>query len=598
MNEYESEMSRPRGASKVEQESQIPSQEKTQQQPQPQPQSQQQSLQQPQSSPYYSAENQSRLVEGSQPGMFLYQNLNVSPMRKNQEPASGKAGIMQKNFIWFGIVTAIYACLFTFCLYKNPSGATVILFAVATLLYYRSCMKKMEAPIKRSGIFYEAAIVALSFATCITADGRIIAMNYLGMFILTVSLMIHYFYADEKWDIPQYIGNFVISLCESILCLAQPFNDFNYIIKSNQKLKNTKIQYIFTGALISVPLIIVILMLLGSADLVFASTLESMWKNITIPGNLIGIVIMTMVGFFSAYSFVAFLAKERPEYSKTVRKQGEPIIAITFNSLIAIIYIIFCSIQVVYLFMGNMQLPNDYTYAQYAREGFFQLVAVCILNLGLVLFCIYYYSNHKLLKVILTVISLCTYVMIASSAFRMLLYISEYRLTFLRIFVLWALVVITLLMTGVIIYIIKSEFNLLKYAITAVTIMYIILSFSHPDYFIAKYNYSNADLVIKQEVVDNEAFARYDSRDIDDIYNIDSKIEFMSELCADAAPAILDYAKRLNQEKGKDISKAQEQELYNYFNRIYNNGDKMNIRTFNYSEYTGKVAAADYIENY
>ena len=47
---------------------------------------------------------------------------------------------------------------------------------------------------------------------------------------------------------------------------------------------------------------------------------------------------------------------------------------------------LFSGIQIFGLFLGKMQLPEGYTYAQYAREGFFQLLAVSILNLILVLF--------------------------------------------------------------------------------------------------------------------------------------------------------------------------------------------------------------------
>ena len=75
---------------------------------------------------------------------------------------------------------------------------------------------------------------------------------------------------------------------------------------------------------------------------------------------------------------------------------------------------------------------------------------VCILNLMIVLVGINLFKESKILKTILCVISLCTFVMIASSAYRMILYIRFYYLTFLRIFVLWALVVIALLMIGII----------------------------------------------------------------------------------------------------------------------------------------------------
>ncbi|MFR8843973.1 MAG: DUF4153 domain-containing protein [Waltera sp.] len=51
----------------------------------------------------------------------------------------------------------------------------------------------------------------------------------------------------------------------------------------------------------------------------------------------------------------------------------------------------FSGIQIFGLFLGKMQLPEGYTYAQYAREGFFQLLAVSILNLILVLVCLSFF---------------------------------------------------------------------------------------------------------------------------------------------------------------------------------------------------------------
>ena len=143
-------------------------------------------------------------------------------------------------------------------------------------------------------------------------------------------------------------------------------------------------------------------------------------------------------------------------------KQLPPIIAIMSTFVITIIYVLFSYIQITYLFGEKGILPEGFTYAEYAREGFFQLLFVCILNLMIVLVGINLFKESKLLKTILCVISLCTFVMIASSAYRMILYIRFYYLTFLRIFVLWALVVIALLMIGIIVQIFKNNFPLFR----------------------------------------------------------------------------------------------------------------------------------------
>ena len=80
--------------------------------------------------------------------------------------------------------------------------------------------------------------------------------------------------------------------------------------------------------------------------------------------------------------------------------------------------------------------------------------------------------------------------MVGSSAYRMILYICKYQLTFLRVFVLWALLMIGLLLIGVIIYIWKQEFGLFRFMLSTVVIGYLAFATTHPDYWIASYNIS------------------------------------------------------------------------------------------------------------
>lgn len=482
---------------------------------------------------------------------------------------------MKTNFQYFGLISAVYACFFTFCLYNNDSGITMPFFVAGTLYYFFLSMRKLGISRQKDGYFYEIAILLLGFATSITDDERIVFFNFIAIFILLVTYMLHQFFKDSDWDIPQYISSFIIVVFGTIGSLPQPFSHFNQMLKSKLSEKNQNIRYISFGLVIGFPIIIIILLLLSSADFVFANSIEFLWKNIIIPEKVIELTMMTLFAFFASYCFIAYLSKNSSKERKYIRKEGEPLIAITFTSLIALIYLFFSGIQVIYLFLGRMQIPGNFTYAQYAREGFFQLVAVCLLNLLLVIICIYYFRDHFVLKRILVTISLCTYIMIASSAFRMILYINEYHLTFLRIFVLWALVVITALISGIIIYICKPSFQLLKYSLMVLTTLYVLFSFSHPDYFIAKYNYGKFGFV--------------------EVDRIDTN--YLNELSADAAPVILDYTEKLKKETGLNLNEFDQTYFDTYFSRIYKNGQDMSIRTFNLSRYIGKNAAMQFMEN-
>ena len=220
-------------------------------------------------------------------------------------------------------------------------------------------------------------------------------------------------------------------------------------------------------------------------------------------------------------------------------RHGEPVLAITVTGLLSVIYVLFSGIQIWGLFLGKLQLPAGYTYAEYAREGFFQLLAVSILNLVIVLVCMSFFKESKVLKGVLTVMSLCTFVMIASSAMRMLLYIWYYDLTFLRILVLWALALLAVLFLGVLASIYRESFPLFRYSMVVVTVLYLALSFSHPDFIIAYVNVGKAG---NTGSVGNTGVIR-----AEDVY---TDYWYLSSLNADAAPVLIPYMREL----GYDMS--------------------------------------------
>ena len=141
-----------------------------------------------------------------------------------------------------------------------------------------------------------------------------------------------------------------------------------------------------------------------------------------------------LFSFFSSYCILTFLKKKSIREEISDKRTGEPLIAITFTSILSVIYFLFSAVQIIYLFAGKGDIPSTYAYpdtyasrySSYAREGYFQLLFVCMINLFLVLICLNRFKENKALKVILTIISLCTYIMMASSAMRMIMYIRYY----------------------------------------------------------------------------------------------------------------------------------------------------------------------------
>lgn len=456
---------------------------------------------------------------------------------------------MKGNYGFFGPATLLYAAFYAFCMFQNGSGITFPFFVAGSLLYLCFCLSKLEISLQKNSGFYMVSMMLLAVSTFCTDDGRIIALNKTGIFFLMMSLLLHQFYNTSKWK----LGKYLCSILELVACSlgewGRPFTDKKNYDKTRTETNKT-VGYVLWGLVIALPLLLIVLALLGSADVVFREITDKFFAGIYF-GNIFNVLFRIAFIFFASYGLLAYLCKKSIKEEVGDYRKGEPILAITITSLLSVVYILFSGIQIVYLFLGQMELPKGYTYAAYAREGFFQLLAVSVLNLIIVLVMMSFFKESKILKVIMTIMSLCTFVMIASSVLRMIMYIRYYYMTFLRIFVLWALAVLFLLFVGVIVSIFKESFPLFKYSMVVITVLYIGLSFSHPDFIIAKINVAN--------ICQNDT--NVIERRPEDFFQTTAAYHdfwYLSNLSADAAPVLIPYM----EEVGYDLTAFYAEDLW------------------------------------
>lgn len=452
---------------------------------------------------------------------------------------------IRENFQKFGVATFLYACFYTFCMYKNGAGITYLFLVAAGLVYVRYCGKQLDISAKKGTCFYTVSMLLLGISTFCTNDSRIIMFNKTGVFLLMISMVLYNVVETEKWGPGKYLVTMIQSILWSWGEWVWPFRDAKNYCKTKLGSKGKTALHAAIGVMVSVPVVCLVVQLLMSADILFGTMTERLLESLKLK-NLFGISAMTVFVFFCVYGFLSYVVKGEIKEEVTEQKKGEAVLAIPMAGILTSVYLIFSGVQIAGLFLGKLALPEGYTYAMYAREGFFQLLAVSALNLVLVLSGMQFFKANKLLTLLLTLMSVCTFIMIASSAVRMLLYIQEYHLTFLRILVLWSLLVLTILFIGVIINLYKKQFSLFRYSMVVVTVCYLGLSFVHPDYWIAKYN------VAQTEAGDP----------IDDSY--------LKRLSTDAAPVLVPYFGAKEVQKYWDVEKAD------------------SIRAFNLSTYTAK----------
>ncbi len=407
-----------------------------------------------------------------------------------------------ESFKKYGLTALLFAIIYTFCLYKNHRGITYPIYMISLLLCLKHIRNKEGySLIKDSnsnvgmGLFYVISLILLSIHRCLSMSMSLLILESIATFLLLFSFIVYLYVDTSKFDIASWMGCICITILKPVQHIFTPILDCIAFFKTNSgkmdEKKKNNIAAVLIGIIVAIPLLVIIMSLLYSADVVFAEMFRELTLSITLPnnfGDIIHVIVLGLIAFWFAYTIPSSLANKDLKIKASANGNANPIIAITFCGLIGIVYIIFSAIQVMFLFTRNLALPAGYTYAQYAHEGFYQLLIVCLLNIVLVSVCQRVFEETKVLKIILTCIAACTYVMIASSAMRMILYIGVYHLTFLRLLVLWFLIVLGLWLSFLIVSLYRIEFPVFRACMVAVTVAFIGFIYSNPEYQIVKYD--------------------------------------------------------------------------------------------------------------
>ena len=494
---------------------------------------------------------------------------------------------IKENYRYFGGISFIYGLFFTFCLYGNFSGITFPLCVIATIYIYYLFLKKIGIKIKRRSIKYLVGIVMLGFANCYTANSIFIFLDVVAILLLFIIFMIQQFYDDSVWKISFYINNMLCTVGTFFAQILSPFTDGMQYAKKRKRPhteKTEKVKGIFVGILISIPVLLVVLPLLLKSDMIFTKIFKSIFQIPDFESWNLDVefakMIMFLIGVICCYGFFRGMCSMKLKTEQKEGKKTAPVIGITLNSIMAVLYMIYCGVQIIYLFMGfDKGLPAGVTYAEYARSGFFELLFVSFINFFLVLASNAFFAKNKFLKILLFMISGCTFIMIGSSAYRMILYIKQYHLTFLRVMVLWFLLVLTLFIIGLLMEIQQKKFSLFRYMVVVMMCCYIPFVYSRPEALIAEYNISQGNMTW------------------DDIHYLIYSGYY------DSIPALTSIkAENLAVEDQEAVYKAIESQIAESISFIladedgtYSKTEDIEIRKMNYSKYKAKKAAKEYL---
>ena len=232
------------------------------------------------------------------------------------------------------------------------------------------------------------------------------------------------------------------------------FSNLKFLkIKSENK-TSEKIGKIMTGIGFGIMFGAVIVFLLVKADDYFSAFISNIFQDVADFNP--NYILILVASFILTFSILINLLKNKDTKMSEIKVHNyDKTIIITFLSMVNSVFVLFIISEISRLTNNFLQIPIEYTYSSYAREGFFQLLFVTVINYAILMFLLYKTTmvREKWVKWLLFLLASFSIILIFNSYYRMFLYINHYGLTVLRLqvvlFLLMELIIFILMISRI-----------------------------------------------------------------------------------------------------------------------------------------------------
>jgi len=464
----------------------------------------------------------------------------VNPLTEVEFTKKDLIGLIATTVILFLVSYIGIINLFNF-------GFTITMFLFVTFVFFYLFNKKSEGKVFNSFLYVCSLLLITSFS--LNSDGLIkfISVIYL-LFILVVCFTgISDNITEEDSNYYWIFDAFFKPFTKMFENIFSPFKSIKGSIKNN-KLKSFSSAFI--GFAVAIPVLFVIIPLLSSSDIAFDAVITKMFENTALIFSAVFITLILAPIFYS----LIFYLKKSPSLEKEAIKKYNGKLAVSginaFLISISFVYLFYLFTQLAYIVDAfKFVLPEDYTAAEFARSGFFQMAVIVFINF-VILGCTAISVKRNDLKMpkstksVLLFISAFTIFYISTAIFKMMKYISIYGLTRLRVLTTIFMLMLAVIFIIIILKLLIERFKYVKPIIVVCTLTLLSISMVNINTVIAEYNYS-----------------AYKAGKIDiDVYQIDS-------LGVSGIPVLT----KLVDEEDRDISFTAKEALYFSANKVYNN---------------------------
>ena len=409
-----------------------------------------------------------------------------------------------------------FSVLHSILFWNQELGISMVIFVGGLSFYFYKILAESNKIKNKKALFWLIPILFLSSSYFIFNNEL---FRILNGFVIPVLFIVMLIELEEKeiqakgffWNI---LG-----------CFIRPINKIGEALdKIREKREEItgelqgweKIKLFFKSVLIILPVIIVVLLLLSSADESFASIFDGIGdfiSGILWNGNFIDffirILILVIVLFYilsfsyqlvtekclqqetkDIEEFSMWTEEEKRKMVEDEKRKGNftsKLLLISLN----LIYLVFVLVQIKNFILTTKNIDENFGYSSYARQGFFQLMVVSLINF-LVLLKLRITKNRnrkdkklKVLGIFLLVFTICLDLI---AGMRMFLYEQEYGYTYLRLLVYFVLITEIIITIPIFISLSGKKINVFRSILIIISVTYVGLNFINIDNLIARNN--------------------------------------------------------------------------------------------------------------
>lgn len=446
---------------------------------------------------------------------------------------------MKANLNRFWTTVILLGWAFDFLFWEKPLGINFAIFVTLCLLTGILLLRADGLRLSRGAGLLLPPIAFLAAMIFIRKEPMTVFLSVTAvLFMMGVFAMTYLSGQWMRFGLLDYLFGYLNLLASMI---ARPLGFANENRRQQPSLggkRNVHFWPVVRGIVIALPVIAIFASLLSSADPIFATRFESfldLFRIDNLPEYIFRLVYILVFAYALAGIFLH--AAQKSNENVDAKTRLSPFLGFTESSIVlgsvVVLFLVFVIIQFQYFFGGQTNIHIEgYTFSEYARKGFGELVAVAFFSLLLLLGlgAITHRedeSQRRIFSGLGAVLVVLVIVMLVSAYQRLVLYESAYGFSRLRtythVFMIW----LGLLLMAVVFL----EINRREHAVALAMIVAALG-------FIVSINLLNVDAFIVKQNIEREIRSTTDQEYAEGRADLDT--QYFLSLSDDAAPVLVD----------------------------------------------------------